>query len=119
MNQKFSTDIESLKKESLCEYFVSSGPGGQRKNKKKTAVKVRHLPSGVSVVATEYRYQAKNRELAFTRLREKLLELNKERVQRITTTKPKKFKKVDLQKKKLHAFKKSLRKKVTLDEIIL
>ena len=50
------------------EAFRSSGPGGQHANKTSSAVRVTHLPSGMSVVAQEERSQARNRGLALARL---------------------------------------------------
>lgn len=66
-------------------YFKSSGPGGQHKNKRETAVRVRHIPTGVTVTAGEERSQALNREVALERLRRKLAALRKKRKPRIGT----------------------------------
>ncbi len=85
MPKQLSTDIEALKKEVIVETYRSSGPGGQRKNKKETAVRLRHLPSGVTVVATDQRSQARNLELALERLRERLLTLSRPKRHRIPT----------------------------------
>ncbi len=49
------------------EFFKSSGPGGQNKNKRDTACKCIHPPSGAIGVATEEREQRRNREKAFER----------------------------------------------------
>jgi len=86
VNQKYKTDPEVLKKEVIIETYRSRGPGGQRKNKVETAVRLRHLPSGVTVIATEHRSQAENRKLAFERLRERLVRLNQPRRRRIPTS---------------------------------
>lgn len=67
------------------EFFVASGPGGQRRNKAATGVRLAHRASGVVVTATERRSQARNREVALARLRERLAALAREpRVRRPT-----------------------------------
>ncbi len=86
MNQKYEIDRDVLKKEVIIETYRSKGPGGQRKNKVETAVRLKHLPSGVTVIATEHRSQAENRKLAFERLRERLVKLNQPRRRRIPTS---------------------------------
>lgn len=46
----------------------SSGPGGQHVNKVSTACTIRHVPTGVSVTASDSRSQSMNRQLAMERL---------------------------------------------------
>jgi peptide chain release factor len=46
----------------------SSGPGGQHVNKTESAVRVTHVPSGLSAIAREERSQHLNRRLALARL---------------------------------------------------
>ncbi len=49
-----------------------SGPGGQRRNKARTAIEVAHRPTGVKAEASEHRDQAANRRAAYKRLRRRL-----------------------------------------------
>ncbi len=67
------------------EYFRASGPGGQRRNKVATAVRLTHLPSGVTVTASERRSRRQNREVALRRLKERLAGLNRPRKPRKPT----------------------------------
>lgn len=50
----------------------ASGPGGQKRNKTESAVRLRHGPSGIIVIASESRSQAENRVRALKRLRQAL-----------------------------------------------
>ena len=110
---KFNTDPEALKNQVIIETYRSRGPGGQRKNKTETAVRLKHLPSGITVIATEHRAQVQNRNLAFQRLREKLLKLNQPRKRRIPTSVPVGVIKRKQEGKKIHSTKKRLRKKLS------
>jgi len=83
-----SADLERLQREVIVEAYRAPGPGGQRKNRKETAVRLKHIPTGVTVVASERRSQAMNREVAFRRLQQKLAELHRPRKQRLRTRPP-------------------------------
>lgn len=50
--------------------YRASGPGGQKRNKTSSAVRIRHLPSGLIVIAEESRSQHENRVRALKRLRQ-------------------------------------------------
>jgi peptide chain release factor len=52
------------------EAMRSSGPGGQHVNKTSSAIRITHLPSGLSAIAREERSQHRNRKLALARLAE-------------------------------------------------
>ena len=49
--------------------YRASGPGGQKRNKTDSAVRLRHLPSGQIVIAEESRSQHENKARALKRLR--------------------------------------------------
>jgi len=66
------SDLERLARECEITPFKSSGPGGQKKNKTESSVRVRHLPSGIVRIGTESRSQARNRESALARVLEEL-----------------------------------------------
>jgi protein subunit release factor B len=48
------------------------GPGGQHRNKAETAIRLVHLPSGVSAEGKDERSRTQNLRIALGRLREKL-----------------------------------------------
>ncbi len=111
MRPRFDTDPQVLKKQVILETYRSRGPGGQRKNKVETAVRLKHLPSGVTAVATEHRSQSENRKLAFERLRERLIKLNRPRRRRIPTSLPLGAVEKRMEEKKIRSTKKHLRQK--------
>jgi len=65
-------DGAALLRQCREERYRASGPGGQRRNKVETALRLRHLASGVTVQAEESRSLAENRVRALRRLRERI-----------------------------------------------
>ena len=60
--------LERLARDCDVTPYKSSGPGGQKKNKTESSVRVRHLPTGITRIATESRSQLRNREAALERV---------------------------------------------------
>lgn len=61
-----------LEKELRYEATRSTGPGGQHRNRVATAIRVYHLPSGLTAMGTERRSQLENKIEALFRLRRKM-----------------------------------------------
>lgn len=65
-------DDEKLLAECAVDKFRASGPGGQKRNKTDSGVRIRHLPTGVAATAVEDRSQHVNKKRALRRLRVEL-----------------------------------------------
>lgn len=61
------------KKDLKIEYMRGSGPGGQRKNKKSTACRITHKPTGISAYADE-RSQSHSKKKALAELEKRIEE---------------------------------------------
>ncbi|MDI7261456.1 MAG: peptide chain release factor-like protein [Thermodesulfobacteriota bacterium] len=115
MHHKYDIDPEILKKQAIVETYRSSGPGGQRKNKTETAVRLKHLPSGITVTATEHRLQSQNLNQAFERLQKRLMKLNRPKKKRIPSSVPLKAKEKRIEERKIHSKKKRFRQSPSFD----
>lgn len=64
---------EDFLRDCRTEAFRGSGPGGQHRNKTSTSIRLIHQPTGLSVVAGEFRSQQQNRSVALRRLRHRIV----------------------------------------------
>jgi len=105
-----------LLRECEVETFRSSGPGGQHVNKTESAVRLKHLPSGIVVTSRAERSQHKNKARCLSELRRRILKLNYRPAKRIDTKVPRAVKNRVLETKAHRSKIKQLRSKPRLDD---
>lgn len=92
--------------------FRATGPGGQGVNTTDSAVRLKHRPSGIVVVARRERSQYLNKKAALARLRQRFAEQSFVAPQRIPTRKSRAAKERTLDAKRIQAKRKATRRKV-------
>jgi protein subunit release factor B len=113
---KLPESDEDLLRECEVETFRASGPGGQHVNKTESAVRLRHMPSGVVVTSQQERSQHRNKALCLQKLREKVERLNYRAPKRVPTRIPRSVKVRTLEEKARRSGIKRLRSKPSTDE---
>ena len=107
---------EDLLRQCRFEAFRASGPGGQHVNKTESAVRLTHLPSGLTVTARATRSQYRNKQLCLEKLREKVRQLKYHPVARVATRPKRSAKNKTLAEKALRSRLKQLRSKRLTEE---
>ncbi len=65
--------LDKLARQCRAEAFHATGPGGQGVNTADSAVRMQHLPTGITVVSRESRSQHQNRERCLEKIHAELL----------------------------------------------
>lgn len=102
--------LERLLRQCDVETYRSSGPGGQKKNKTESSVRIRHRPSGIVRIATESRSQARNRLVALERVYQALEARARRRTPRIPTRPTRAARERRVDEKRIASVKKRLRR---------
>jgi protein subunit release factor B len=113
---KLPESDEDLLRECEVETFRSSGPGGQHVNKTESAVRLRHVPSGVVVTSQQERSQHRNKQLCLQKLRKNVEKLNYRPAKRVPTRISESAKNRALEEKARRAQIKRLRSKPSAEE---
>ena len=105
--------LEELARDCVFEAFRGHGPGGQGINTTDSAVRVRHLPTGIVVTSRESRSQFQNRQKCLRKIRDELERRGAPRQHRVPTrpTRSSQVRRVD--DKKAHGQTKRLRRRIS------
>lgn len=105
------TSDQRLLDECEVQSYRSSGSGGQHVNTTDSAVRLKHLPTGITVTCSQERSQYLNKLICLQKLRAKVARMNEKPLPRIATKKPRRAKEKVLKEKKQLSLKKKLRTK--------
>ena len=107
---------EELAKDCEVDVFHAHGPGGQGVNTTDSAVRMRHVPTGIVVVSRESRSQYRNRQLCLQKIRDELRRRSVPPTKRIKTKPTKGSQMRRLKAKRERAEVKQSRRRITGDD---
>ena len=107
-----SQSLDDVARDCEVSVFRATGPGGQGVNTTDSAVRMKHLPTGITVTARESRSQFRNRQLCLQKLRMIFERKAQPPKIRKKTRIPRRAKERRLQDTRITSEKKAARKKV-------
>ena len=108
--------VEELARDCEVQVFRATGPGGQGVNTTDSAVRMKHVPTGIVVTARESRSQFQNRASCLRKLRAELERRGRPPRRRVKTKVPQRSRQRRLSDKHFNAIKKANRRKPASDE---
>jgi protein subunit release factor B len=115
MPLRWKRELLALLTECEVTPYRSSGPGGQKKNKTESAIRIRHIPTGIVRIATESRSQSANKLRALERIREAIEERTRRAKPRIPSRRTNSSREERLTEKKRRGTVKERRGRVSTD----
>ena len=82
ISKDIEKEIQIRPEDIKVDTFRASGPGGQNVNRRESAVRITHLPSGIRVACQAERLQGQNKERAMKVLMNKLYQLQEEKTKK-------------------------------------
>ncbi|MFC2049248.1 peptide chain release factor family protein [Chlamydiota bacterium] len=107
---KLPPDDDDLLAECTVTTCRASGKGGQHVNVTDSAVRVKHLPTGIVVTSQKERSQFLNKKECLEKLRKKVEQLNYRKPKRVPTRVPRSVRTKNRVKKEKQSVKKGLRR---------
>lgn len=107
--------LARLARECEITAYKSSGPGGQKKNKTESSVRVVHRPTGLTRIATESRSQIRNKEQALQRVWDALEKRRRKPKPRLATKPTRASVERRLKEKSIRSSRRTLRSPATRD----
>lgn len=104
--------LDEIARDCEVSVFRATGPGGQGVNTTDSAVRMKHLPTGITVTSRESRSQFRNRQLCLSKLRAIFERKARPPKIRKQTRIPRRAKEKRLQDKRLTSEKKAARRRV-------
>ena len=108
--------VDELSRQCRAEAFHASGPGGQGVNTADSAVRMRHVPTGITVVSRESRSQLQNRERCLQKIRAELARRARKPKTRHATKPTRASVRRRLDEKNRHSQLKRMRRRPGMDE---